>query len=141
MIRTPKLTFATHSMESQAMVDFRQNLVKLRKERQLTQMQLADLLDVQPRLISRWETGESKPQFDHVVQLADVLEVTLDQLIRGHNHDQPARFDIRNKRLEELCRRIDELGAEDQDVVCHLMDSVIRKEQVKAIADGTLPRR
>ncbi|MDA8021153.1 MAG: helix-turn-helix domain-containing protein [Thermoanaerobaculia bacterium] len=123
------------------MVDFRQNLVKLRKERQLTQMQLADLLDVQPRLISRWETGESKPQFDHVVQLADVLEVTLDQLIRGHNHDQPARFDIRNKRLEELCRRIDELGAEDQDVVCHLMDSVIRKEQVKAIADGTLPRR
>lgn len=122
------------------MVDFRQSLVKLRKQRHLTQMQLAELLDVQPRLISRWETGESKPQFDHVVQLSKVLEVTLDQLVHGEEHGNGAAFEIRNKRLKELCRRVDELSTEDQNVICHVMDSVIRKEQIKAIAGGGLPR-
>lgn len=141
MTTLPRMTFATYSTESQAMVNFRQNLVDLRKERQLTQMQLAELLDVQPRIISRWETGDTKPQFDHIVRLAEVLEVTLDQLVHGSEPTDPNGFDIRNKRLKELCRRVDELGSEDQDVICHLMDSVIRKEQVKAIIGGSLPRR
>jgi transcriptional regulator with XRE-family HTH domain len=134
------MVFATFSMESKAMTEFRKNLVEFRKERKLTQMQLADLIDVQPRLISRWETGQSKPQFDHIVQLAEILQVSLDQLVHGEG---PAmtdrRFDIRNKRLEELCRQIDALGETDQGVVCHVMDSLIRKEQVKAVMNGTVP--
>jgi transcriptional regulator with XRE-family HTH domain len=82
-----------------AMAEFRENLARLRRERQLTQMQLAELLDVQPRLISRWETGETKPQFDHMVRLADVLEVTLDELARGSETTPSSRHAIRNKRL------------------------------------------
>lgn len=134
------MVFATFTMELQAMTDFRKNLVQMRKERRLTQMQLADLIDVQPRLISRWETGESKPQFDHIVQLAEVLQVSLDQLARGEEAaSADRRFDIRNKRLEELCRQIDALGEADQEVICHVMDSLIRKEQVKAVMNGTVP--
>jgi transcriptional regulator with XRE-family HTH domain len=122
-----------------AMAEFRENLAKFRKERKLTQIQLAELLDVQPRLISRWESGETKPQFDHMVRLAEVLAVTLDELARGSEtaSSQPL---IRNKRLEELCRRVDSLSREDQDVVCHVMDSLIRKEQIKAIVGGALPQ-
>lgn len=134
------MVFATFHMESQAMTKFRENLAQIRKERRLTQMQLADLIDVQPRLISRWETGESKPQFDHIVQLAEVLQVSIDQLARGED-TAPAdrRFDIRNKRLEELCRQIDALGEADQEVICHVMDSLIRKEQMKTVVQGTVP--
>jgi len=116
-----------------AMIDFRRNLLELRKQRKLTQAQLAELLDIQPRLISRWETGETKPQFDYIVRLAEVLEVTLDELVKSDEASEPKQFDIRNKRLEELCRRVDALGREDQDVICHVMDSLVRKEQAKAI--------
>ena len=123
-----------------AMADFRENLAKLRKERKLTQSQLADLLEVQPRLISRWESGETKPQFDHMVRLAEVLAVTLDELAKGAETTTASRHPIRNRRLEELCRRVDTLSREDQEVICHVMDSLIRKEQVKAIMSGALPQ-
>lgn len=121
------------------MADFGNNLVKLRKARRLTQLQLAELVNVQPRLISRWETGETKPQFDHVVRLAEVLEVSLDVLMRGEDAAIKASFDVGNKRLKELCRQVDRLPTEDQDVICHVMDSLIRKEQVKAALSGSLP--
>jgi transcriptional regulator with XRE-family HTH domain len=122
------------------MADFRENLVQLRRERRLTQLQLAELLGVQPRLISRWETGETRPQFDHAVRLAEVLQVSLDQLVKGDDAAEPeSRFDIRNKRLEDLCRRVDGLSREDQEVVCHVMDSLIRKEHFKTLATGPLP--
>jgi transcriptional regulator with XRE-family HTH domain len=123
-----------------SMAEFGKNLARLRKARKLTQIQLADLIDVQPRLISRWETGETKPQFDHVVRLAEVLEVSLDVLMRGEDGVASTTFDIGNKRLKELCRQVDRLPAEDQAVICHVMDSLIRKEQVKAALSGPLPQ-
>lgn len=127
------------SSELLAMAEFRANLLRLRKARKLTQLELANLLDVQPRLVSRWETGETKPQFDHMVRLAEVLEVSLDQLVRGEETSTKLAFEIRNKRLQELARKVDSLGREDQDVVCHVMDSLIRKEHFKALATGPLP--
>ena len=133
------MAIATY-MELLAMAEFRENLSSLRKKRKLTQIQLAELLDVQPRLISRWETGQTKPQFDHMVRLAGVLEVSLDELVKGDEVSAPAKHAIRNKRLEELCRRVDGLPREDQEVVCHVMDSLIRKEQVKVIMTGALPQ-
>jgi transcriptional regulator with XRE-family HTH domain len=132
------MRIATH-LETWAMSDFRANLVKYRKDRKLTQSQLAELLQVQPRLISRWETGNTRPQFDHMVRLAEVLQVSLDQLAKGDEVTGSPDFEIRNKRLEELCRQVDHLGKDDQDVICHVMDSLIRKERVKAILGATMP--
>ena len=122
------------------MADLGKHLAEIRKARQLTQQQLAELIHVQQRVISRWETGVAAPHLNHIVQLAEVLEVTLDRLIRGDEAGSPeARFEIRNRRLQELCQRVDQLGHADQEVVCHVMDSLIRKEQVRAIMGSALP--
>lgn len=43
-------------------------------------------------------------------------------------------------RHKELCREVDRLDTQDQEVVCHVMDSLIRKERMKAILDDRLPR-
>jgi len=114
--------------------------MRLRKERQLTQAQLAELVRVQQRMISRWETGATAPHLGHLVRLAEVLEVSLDRLVRGDGETSEARFDIRNRRLKELCQRVDGLNQADQEVACHVMDSLIRKEQGRAVTPGTLPR-
>jgi len=66
-----------------SMIDFGKNLTILRKNRQLTQLELADLLDVQPRMVGRWEQAVAKPQFDYIIKLAEVLEVSLDHLLLG----------------------------------------------------------
>lgn len=123
----------------QVVNEFGSNLTRLRKSRSLTQLQLAQLLGVQPRLVSRWETGKTRPQFNHIVRLAEVLEVSLDELARGRAVGRVANgFEIRNKRLQELCRQVDMLGREDQEVICHVMDSLIRKEKIKTALSGAL---
>ena len=119
-----------------SMADFGKNLVELRKLRGLTQQNLADLLDVQPRLLGRWERGQGKPQFDYILKLAQVLEVSLDQLLRGETADQPLTFEIRNKTLKELCRQVDALKPEDQDLVCHFLDMAVRQDQMRQIVSG-----
>ena len=115
------------------MADFSKNLTQLRKERGLTQLELADLLEVQPRLVGRWEQSKGKPQFDYILKLADVLEVSIDRLLRGQEGLPPSQFDIRNKKLKELCRKVDELNPEDQEVICHFLDMAVRHDQLKGI--------
>lgn len=123
-----------HITESWNMTDFGKNLAALRKSRQLTQSELADLLSVQPRLIGRWEQGKGKPQFDYILKLADVLEVSLDQLLRGSDMiQQVAQFDIQNKKLKELCKQVDQLKPGDQDVICRFLDMAVRQERLKEV--------
>jgi len=119
-----------------SMADFGKNLIELRKVRGLTQQNLADLLDVQPRLLGRWERGQGKPQFDYILKLAEVLEVSLDQLLKGDAATQPAQFDIRNKTLQELCRKVDALKPEDQELVCHFLDMAVRQDRMRQIVGG-----
>ena len=120
------------------MTDFAQQLTALRKARGLTQQDLADLLDVQPRLVGRWEQGQGKPQFDYLLKLADVLEVSLDRLLRGEGAT-PVVPDIRNLKLKELCRRVDQLKNEDQEVICHFLDLAVRHEQLRQLVERPLP--
>jgi transcriptional regulator with XRE-family HTH domain len=122
------------------MADFGKNLVELRKARQLTQLELAELLDIQPRLIGRWEQGKGKPQFDYILKLADVLEVSLDRLLRGGEALQLNHFDIKNKKLKELCKKVDQLKPEDQEVICHFLNMAIRQDQLKQIVSNPVGR-
>lgn len=120
------------------MTNFAKQLVTLRKARGLTQQDLADLLDVQPRLVGRWEQGQGKPQFDYLLKLSDVLEVSLDQLLRGEGVGLPTP-DIRNRKLKELCQRVDQLKSEDQAVICHFLDLAVRHDQLRQLVERPLP--
>ncbi|WP_159567736.1 helix-turn-helix domain-containing protein [Budvicia diplopodorum] len=116
-----------------SMTDFGKNLSTIRKSRQLTQLELADLLDVQPRMIGRWEQGQAKPQFDYIIKLAQILEVTIDHLLLGGEGLSIPVFDIKNKRLKELCKQVDTLKPEDQEVICHFLDMAITQDKIKQV--------
>lgn len=55
----------------------------LRKEKGYTQQQLADLLMVSPKTISKWETAAGCPDISIITELAEVLGVTAEQLLQG----------------------------------------------------------
>lgn len=57
------------------------NISLLRKERKLTQDQLAEYLGVTKASVSKWETGQSYPDFPLLPQIATYFGVTVDQLI------------------------------------------------------------
>lgn len=58
-------------------------LSTLRRERGLTQEQLAKRLFITRQAVSRWETGQSYPDFQRLVLLSDYYEMSLDELVRG----------------------------------------------------------
>ncbi len=58
-------------------------LYTLRKQRGYTQKTLAEQLNVTDKAVSKWETGEAFPSTELLAPLADILGVTVDELLRG----------------------------------------------------------
>ena len=56
---------------------------RLRKERNWTQMQLADQLNVTHQAVSRWETGDSFPDIATLSQIAEMFDIRVDDLLNG----------------------------------------------------------
>ncbi len=61
---------------------FRDNLVKMRKLRRLTQEYIAERLDVTRQTVAKWEAGETVPDIDRCRMLADLFGVSLDDLAK-----------------------------------------------------------
>ena len=61
---------------------FHENLSTLRKKSSLSQEQLAEILGVTRQAISKWESGQSTPDVEKLLQISDVFHVPVDQLLR-----------------------------------------------------------
>lgn len=66
-------------------------IAKARKNVNLTQDQLAELLEVTRQTISKWESDLSFPETSKITKLADVLKVSCDYLLRD---DNPIAVDV-----------------------------------------------
>ena len=58
-------------------------IAERRKSKSLTQMQLAEKLSITDRAVSKWETGKSLPDSSIMLQLCDILEITVNDLLSG----------------------------------------------------------
>ncbi len=63
-----------------------QNLVRLRKSRQMTQTDLARRLFISNKTVSKWERGMGYPELPQLLRLSDLFGVSVDSLIRGERH-------------------------------------------------------
>ncbi len=61
------------------------NLVALRKRFHMTQEEVAEKINVTRQAIAKWEKGESVPDMDNCIALADLFQVSVDELVR---HDE-----------------------------------------------------
>ena len=58
-------------------------IAALRKAKGMTQKDLAELLHVSDKTVSRWETGDGTPDLALIPVLAEIFGVTCDELLRG----------------------------------------------------------
>ena len=58
-------------------------ITKKRKEKNLTQEQLAELLHVSNKTISKWETGKCMPDYSVIELLCHELDITISELLEG----------------------------------------------------------
>ena len=66
-----------------------EKLQQLRLKKGLSQEQLAEALDVSRQSVSKWESGQSRPDMDKLVTLAALFEVSTDYLLGGDSQPAP----------------------------------------------------
>lgn len=61
---------------------FAENLKNLRKEAGLLQRELAEKLNLTKNAVSGWEVGRNQPDFDTLLRICDIFDVTADEILR-----------------------------------------------------------
>lgn len=67
-------------MDAQKIGDF---IKELRKEKNLTQKELAEILNCTDKAVSRWETGRGIPEISLLIPLSKALDVSVNELLMG----------------------------------------------------------
>ncbi len=74
---------------------------ELRKEHNLTQEQLAEIVGVTNRSISRWENGVNMPDFDLVIELTNYFDVSIEEFLDGER-----KMEMMDKKTEETLLKV-----------------------------------
>lgn len=75
------------------------NIVELRLENGITQLELAKELNYSDKAVSKWEHADAMPDITVLVKIADLFGVTLDYLVRTHTQNE-----VKEKELEKANR-------------------------------------
>ena len=81
-------------------MEFHEKLQELRKDRGLTQEELAEALYVSRTAISKWESGQSTPEMEKLVKISEIFEISLDELIVGIKNEVNNKVE-ENKTVDE----------------------------------------
>ena len=92
------------------------NLRFLRKQKNITQNDLADQLDVQRTMISAYEDGRSEPKLATLQKLADILEVGVEELLE-HDIEKLGRKALQKRGISILTIATDENDRENITLV------------------------
>lgn len=79
---------------------------KYREENKMTQKDIAEILEVEPGTISKYESGILEPSIESIKRLADTFGVTIDELLK----DDDEKFDIANVNVLEILKEQKEMN-------------------------------
>lgn len=65
-----------------------ERLYELRKKKGLSQEEVAERLNVTRQSVSKWETDESKPDFDKIVPICELYEISTNELLNGTKEEK-----------------------------------------------------
>ncbi len=81
---------------------FNEKLISLRKSMGLSQEELGAELKVSRQTISKWESGQSYPDFQRLVLLSDYFGLTLDELVRDVDVADVRARNVNNEKLDSI---------------------------------------
>ena len=70
---------------------FAENLKYIRKERNITQEQLAEILEVSRQAISKWESGGGYPETEKLIAISQKLNVSIDYLLNEKTNQEESK--------------------------------------------------
>ena len=122
-------------------------LKHLRKDRGLTQEQLAEHFYISSRTVSRWETGSNMPDVDMLIELADFYDVDIREIIDGERKGETMDLETKDtikkvvQYAEEEKKRLRKKVSTISLVICAaLMACVILfASETKGLLNGIVP--
>ncbi len=78
-----------------------EKLYELRKEKNLSQEEVADKLNVTRQTVSKWETNQSTPDFDKIVPLCELFNISTEELLTGKKKEESTSEDMLQKEEKE----------------------------------------
>lgn len=125
----------------QANMPFGDALERIRKERGLTQAQLAQKLDVNQSLIAKWESGKVQPRAATLAKLAETLEVAVEELIVGEAQTTSSSAPTKSLRaldpkLVELFEEAHKLSPGDREALRRILEAMLTRTRIQEAMAG-----
>jgi transcriptional regulator with XRE-family HTH domain len=111
---------------SEPSISIGSRIAALRKERGLTQKELAERLAVSQPVVSDYEHDVIRLPADVLLTIARILDVSADELL-GLKRETPSRASVKNRRLSRRLQAIDALPKRDQEALLRTIDAFISK--------------
>ncbi len=92
-------------------------LKELRKEKDLTQGQLAEKINVSNRSVSRWETGSTLPDISILIELSEFYEVDIKEIINGERNTKDIKEEDIGEESEELMTQVVDYTSKDKEMI------------------------
>ncbi len=96
-------------------------LKELRKEKNITQEELAEKLNVSNRTISRWETGNNMPDISLLVELSELYHVSIPEIIDGERKSENMNQETRDTAVKMAEYSKNEVKIEKKKVISSLL--------------------
>lgn len=101
-------------------------LAQLRKEKGITQGELAKLLNLSQPMVSDYERGELRLHGELILQLTRILDVSADELL-GREKSPGRNGSIKNRRLLRQVQALDKLSKRDQQALLRTIELFLSK--------------
>ena len=87
-------------------------LKALRREKEITQEQLAEALNVSGRTVSRWETGRNMPDISILVDIADYYDISIPEIISGER-----KSEIMNEEERKIAKTMSDYATTEKEKI------------------------
>jgi Predicted transcriptional regulators len=105
----------------------------LRKQKGLSQTDLAKQVGISYAQVGRYETKGAQPSAEVLKKIADALDVSPDFLINGSSDDK-AEANLTDVELIQHFKAIEQMDEEDKNVIKKLIDAFITKKKIQQLA-------
>ena len=102
-----------------------ERIMALRKEKNISQSELAKRLNVSRQAVSKWEQGTSSPDTDRLIQLAEILGTEVEYLATG-THPEPGSVVLN---IVETVERVEEKIVV-KEVIRHVKRKPVKKNPI-----------
>lgn len=117
-----------------------ERLFELRKTKNLTQDDVAEKLNVTRQTVSKWETNQSTPDFDKIVPLCELYEISPNELLTGEKQKREAVDKENNDEFnfDEAKKHLFTRGKDDEDNYENMTKNQIKRKSAEVVSSSIL---